>query len=109
MADYSELERFVEELAERPDLLERISGLISAKSAQNNAYVPTNSTTDDVADSTPVDDSAPVGAIPTEGSGFPGGRHRLLGALKPYLSDGRARAIDTLLGISDIFGIIKPR
>ena len=108
MADYAELERFVEELSERPDLLERISGLISAKSAQNDAYVPTNSTTDGSPDATRSDGSETAGAMLSD-TPHAGERHRLLGALKPYLSDGRARAIDTLLGISDIFGIIKPR
>lgn len=34
-------------------------------------------------------------------------RHDLLGALKPYLSENRRAAIDSMISISDILGMMK--
>ena len=109
MAEGLELDALVQELAKRPDLLEEISRLISAKNAQNGAYVPEKTVTSEAESPLPGEDAVRANSTP-QATDFPsGGRHRLLGALKPYLSDGRAQAIDTLLGISDIFGMFKSR
>ena len=36
-------------------------------------------------------------------------RHQLLHALKPYMSEGRGRAIDSMLTIADILDMMKTR
>ena len=109
MAEGAGLDELVGELAKRPDLLEEISRLISEKNAQNDAYVPQKAVTNEAETTPSGEDSVKANSTPQAPDFPPGGRHRLLGALKPYLSSGRAQAIDTLLGISDIFGMFKSR
>lgn len=42
-------------------------------------------------------------------SGDRANRARLLGALKPYLSDERAKAIDSMISIVDVLSMMKTR
>ena len=50
--------------------------------------------------------SAPI-TSPQKNSSSKESRTQLLHALKPYLSEGRARAIDTMISVADIFDTMK--
>ena len=77
---------------EDPELIEKISAL--AKNEEKNGDVSKK--------------EAPVLATPTAVSSTKeSNRARLMSAIKPYLSESRARAVDTILSVSEVFGMIK--
>ena len=94
-----DISKIISALTESPALLAEIKGLVEKNTASESA------TTD-----APVPESTPVSAIPTHQS-FGGSRRRgeLLSALKPYVSEGRARAIDTMMTFSQILDMMKER
>ena len=51
----------------------------------------------------------PVSAIPPPQTTGRGDRARLLGALKPYVSSERAKAIDSMMSIADILEMMRSR
>ena len=98
MSDTPDLNKIIGLILENPSLVEQISAL-----AKQN--------TDDVTEdkeSAPViseQESSPVSVSVTEARGDK--RTRLLSAMKPYLSESRGKAIDSMLGIVGILDMMK--
>lgn len=94
-------------IMENPEIIEQISSLVKQKDTQDT---PTE---------TPPENTEPAvskqaSAEPQLQSNSPSGhtrghRTQLLGALKPYVSEERARAIDSMISIADILDMMKAR
>ena len=109
MATTPDLSKIVELIMQNPELISTISSLVSKSSESKEEP-----------EAAPEDNLAPPsGAIEatesTETSVQPGGtegskryqRKELLGALKPYLSENRRAAIDSMISISDILSVMR--
>ena len=101
-----DLSRVVNLIMENPRLIEEISALAkSDKSGEMKAAgdepleVPTDSTSEALKPVNTYADERPRKSRRTE----------LLGAMKPYLSKERAKAIDSMLTIVDILDMMKER
>lgn len=99
MSETPDLGKIVSLIMENPDLISRIQELAK---------------TDGKNDEKPIEAEASV-AIPQAESIQPPSinarekRNRLLGAMKPYLSGERAKAIDSMMSVVEILDMIKPR
>lgn len=96
-----DLNKVIGMIMENPALIEQISSM--ARSAQSNDKTPAvedESTTKSI--------SAAVPPPEIKGNSR-SNRAQLLGALKPYVSLDRARAIDSMLTIADILDTMKSR
>ncbi len=94
-------------ILENPQLIEQISGLIKNEESSTEAAT---SDTPEITDG--VSEPAPTEAIPasvtyTTAERRHGNRGKLLGSLKPYLSEKRAGAIDTMISIADILDAMR--
>ena len=95
-------------IMENPDLIERIKSL-----ASENSESDTPSAAE--AEQTPViNTSAEPKSTSSEGATYTRAqskkrRRELLSALKPYVKDERARAIDTMLSVIDVIDVMKER
>jgi hypothetical protein len=95
--------RFVGLIMENPALIEQIASLAKGQESSATEPVEANEPIQSVkAEEPPQPVSQP---IYTQGSD----RARLLGALKPYLSDERAKAIDSMISIVDVLSMMKTR
>lgn len=93
-------------IMENPGLIEQISNL-----ARQKDY-PTEEQTKESPTETHKSEQASVTmARPsyTSTSSSRGNRAQLLGALKPYVSEERAKAIDSMMSIADILEMMKSR
>ena len=98
-----DLSKIVSLIMENPKLIEEISNL--AKGSEiNDAHNEEITKTEEIAEA-----SAPISSISTPPAHTLSSRARLLGALKPYVSEGRANAIDSMLSIADILDMMKAR
>ena len=102
-----DLGRVIGLIMENPALIEQISSLAKQSSTESKQ-------TDDVAkteEKIEKKDTAEEKATPTYSSANPikSSRAQLLGALKPYLSVERAKAIDSMISISEVLGMMKGR
>ena len=93
-----DISKIISLIMENPQLVEQISNL--AKSSENE----------------PTNDSVPVESTPASAEAVPASagldkrnstRTQLLRAMKPYLSESRGRAIDSMLSISGILDAMK--
>lgn len=93
-------------IMENPQLIEQISNLAKQKSDP-----PTPEVTEAKDLSEVHEDTAEVSAPPTYQSptSHRGNRAQLLGALKPYVSSERAKAIDSMISIADILEMMRSR
>lgn len=96
-------------IMENPALIEQISNL-----AKGGREVSENTPEDVIAevkgDASPQAPKAEAAANPiTELHDSKSNRQRLLGALKPYVSEERAKAIDSMLTIAEILDMMKAR
>ena len=97
MADTPDLAKIVNMIMENPSLVSQISAM--AKGSEETKSE----------DASEVHaESAPTSAEAVEPSRS-ANRARLLGAMKPYLSKERARAIDTMISIAEILEISRRR
>ena len=98
-----DLSRIVGLIMENPRLIEEISSLMKKdgdaeeKPITHEAELP--EITGNAAEDSPSGDTAERAQR----------RSRLLGALKPYLSKERARAIDSMISISEMIDLMKAR
>lgn len=96
-------------IMENPQLIEQISSLARQKSDTPKA---TEQTTGNVSnENIATEEVSTVSAPPTyqaRGSSR-GNRAQLLGALKPYVSQERAKAIDSMISIADILEMMRAR
>lgn len=100
--------RVISLIMENPQLIEQISSLAKQSGSSSEAPTESKSEADEV---TPIEESARAVAAPTYPSGRSsrGNRAQLLGALKPYVSEERAKAIDSMISIADILELMKAR
>ncbi len=110
MADISKILGII---MENPEIIEKIKDLAATsknedtKEASESAAVkisdaPESDLPKDV-DNTSIETSAKP-AVNTKKK-----RHDLLCAIKPYVSEGRGKAIDTMLSVIDVLDIMKAR
>ena len=103
MQSTPDLSRIVSLIMQNPDLIEQISALASKETPEPAAQIESAS-----------EESAPV-SLPTntEAARYSDPSHsqrrELLCALKPYLSENRRSAIDSMMSISDILGMMRKR
>ena len=99
--------RVVGLIMENPALIEQIANL-----AKTSESAPKKEEEDSEAVSKQVEETAvEVSAEPTYSQSSRGvqDRARLFGALKPYVSKERAKAIDSMLTIAEILDMMKAR
>ena len=96
-----DLSKIVGLIMENPKLIEEISSLVK-KSEREDAEEETVSE----APEKPLAERANAPAETDERSQK---RTRLLGALKPYVSKERARAIDSMISIAEMLEVMKAR
>ena len=89
-----DISRIISVIMENPELIEQISALAAEKQEE-----------------TPQKDEKPeeivsTATIPT-GAGIHNRREYLLAALKPYLSDERQKAIDSMMTFADILDAVR--
>ncbi len=101
-----DLSRVVNLIMENPKLIEEISAM--AKSDRDSKVEEAPEAPVEIQESPPPET---VEAVNTYGSERPrrSRRNELLGAMKPYLSKERAKAIDSMLTIVDILDMMKER
>ena len=99
-----DLSKVIGLIMENPQLIEQISKLAK----QNGEYVtePTSTENQQTEVKTSVEQSIPTYA-PRNSSKE--SRTQLLSALKPYVSQERAKAIDSMISIADILDMMKAR
>ena len=96
MSNTPDISRLVSLIMENPQLVEQISNL--AKSDNSDTTKPK------AEESAPVSVEAPLATSPDKKIST---RSELLRAMKPYLSESRGRAIDSMLSISGILEVMK--
>ena len=92
-------------IMENPQIIEQISSLAKKKESaeEEKKGEPTESSITEATSSVP---SAPAH---TNAGTSRGNRAQLLGALKPYVSEERAKAIDSMISIADILDMMRAR
>ncbi len=100
MADTPDISKIISVIMENPQLIEEISALVkSDKTESETNTVPS----DEIADAPAVEASQDVTASRSSGNT----RRELLSAMKPYLSEQRRSAIDSMISISGILDMMK--
>ena len=108
MSDQENLDisRVVGIIMQNPQLIEQIAGLAKGQSAGNEAQNTEESKTENKEISEPQK-TAEVSVSPKKSERV--NRAQLLGALKPYVSSERAKAIDSMISIADILDMMRER
>ena len=108
MSSAPDLSKIVEIIMQNPELISTISSLISKGS--ENADV-TESSENDITVTQPSVTEVEASIEPTVQPSVRNAKHYqrkdLLGALKPYLSENRRAAIDSMISISDILSLMR--
>ena len=93
-----DISKIIGVIMENPDIVKRISELASATVKPTEAEVAPTET---------------VSSVYTEPTLAPDGaaskRKQLLGALRPYMSEGRLKAMDSMMAIADVLDMMKAR
>lgn len=106
MSEAPDLSKIVGLIMENPALIEQISSLTNKKSEDNS----TDEKDTYSQDATPEVNAVEAGQILDNTKlDAKEQRNKLLSAMKPYLSEGRSRAIDTMISIADILGTMRGR
>lgn len=92
-----DISRIISVLMENPELIEQISALAAEKKEEEPAPPPPE---EEKAETV----TASVGVAATT---IHSRREQLLSALKPYLSDERQRAIDSMMTFADILDAVR--
>lgn len=93
-------------IMENPQLIEQISNLARQKSDPPTLEVTEVKEVSEVQEEAAEVTAQPTYQIPTS---HRGNRAQLLGALKPYVSSERAKAIDSMISIADILEMMRSR
>lgn len=95
-------------IMENPQLIEQISSLAKQK---DSTTPPAEEVRSEISDSPASEEVSATPAAPTySNAGYSrGNRAQLLGALKPYVSEERAKAIDSMISIADILDMMRAR
>ena len=91
-----DISRIISVIMENPDLIEQISSLVKEAPPDEPKEV----------EETPVAE-VEASALPSSGQDLRSRREHLLSALKPYLSDERQRAIDSMMTFADILDAVR--
>ena len=119
-----QLSSLIDRLLAQPQLLEAVATLVrdashtqdeavdtaDAESAEPSFVQDTQEDTETTMDAKAAEEPAPQAqAASAESHGFTVGdrRHRLLSAIKPYLSAPRAKALDSIEAIADLMDVLK--
>jgi len=97
-----DLSKIVGLIMENPKLIEEISSLVKKSEREFPEEEASEQTEEPTAAQAPVSAS-----VDTEERSLK--RTRLLGALKPYVSKERARAIDSMISIAEMLEVMKAR
>ena len=97
MSDTPDLSKIVGLIMQNPALIEQISSLVKSDSAPIENTEETSAPVQSISSST-----APALSKNDK-------RQRLLSALKPYLRDERARAVDSMLSIAEILDMVRSK
>ena len=102
-----DLSKVISLIMENPALIEQISNLARQSSAEAKPEERKNVVEETVAQQ----EIEPPKATPTYAPPIDqkSNRSRLLGALKPYVSEERAKAIDSMISIANILDMMKAR
>ena len=92
-----DISRIIRVLMENPELIEQISALAAEKKEEEPVPAPPE---EEKAET--VSAGARVAATPIHSR-----REQLLAALKPYLSDERQKAIDSMMTFADILDAVR--
>ena len=95
MSDTPDISKIIGLIMENPDLIEKITAL--AKGGD----------TESVTEEQPRPQEAKASAEPKPTYQRGDKRTRLLSAMKPYLSESRSRAIDSMLGIVNVLDMVR--
>ena len=90
-----DISRIISVLMENPELIDQISALVNEAPAEEPPNEPEQTAVAVEASTTPVYE------------GIHGRREHLLSALKPYLSEERQRAIDSMITFADILDAVR--
>ena len=94
-------------IMENPALIEQIANLAKSSESAPQKEEESSEVIAQRSENTPIEASAePTYSQPPRGVQD---RARLFGALKPYVSTERAKAIDSMLTIADILDMMKAR
>ena len=98
MADGVDLGKMVSMIMENPSLMAELSRMASGTNEQDESVSE---------EAKPL----PVAAAPEEvrSTGKRERRHRLMGAIREYLSEPRAKAVDTMMNLFDIIDLVGGR
>ena len=101
MASTPDLSGIVNLIMQNPSLIEQISALANSKT---ESEAPTEVTNEDVptVNDTPTEVSASSTSMKSH-------RHELLNAMKPYLSENRRVAIDSMSSILDVIDLMMKK
>lgn len=104
--DNLDIGRVVGLIMENPQLIEQISALSKGQVDRKEEVV-----TEPVSiEEKTIEESTPTTAQPTYNQNHDRvNRAHLLGALKPYVSKERAKAIDSMISIADILDMMRTR
>ena len=94
-----DISRIISVLMENPELIEQISALAAEKKEEEPTPAPPEEERTE---------TVSASAKP-EASSIHSRREQLLSALKPYLSDERQKAIDSMMTIADIFDMMREK
>ena len=92
-------------IMENPQLIEQISNL--AKQSDNTTPEPAKEINETPGIEQTI--AAPISPTYSNVGHSRGNRAQLLGALKPYVSEERAKAIDSMISIADILDMMRAR
>ena len=95
-------------IMENPQLIEQISNLAKQK---NESPAPPQSIKKADEQTDTIEQATQASISPTYQAPLSnrGNRAQLLGALKPYVSEERAKAIDSMISIADILEMMRSR
>lgn len=101
-----DLSKVINLIMENPKLIEEISSL-----AKGNKIAEDTNTESESAEvrGTQITEASAPAVTYTEPKPKKSRRGELLGAMKPYLSDERAKALDSVLTIAEILDLMKER
>ena len=102
-----DISRVVSLIMENPALIEQISNLARSSASDTTDIPPIKEESEPAVENTPTPASAEPTYLPPQHQQTD--RARLFGALKPYVSKERAKAIDSMLTIAEILDMMKAR
>lgn len=106
MAGTPELSKIVEIIMQNPELISTISALVS-KSSDTDAKTESEIETKEVSAVPEARENPPAIESSADIADSRSHRRELLGALKPYLSENRRAAIDSMISISDVLSMMR--